>query len=93
MKRILAALVLSAIALPAVAFAQRDDSTCPKPGRRNKDGVCVKEVNMGEGEKLVGRFVRPDGTVVIGIAASEHPSMIRYRDNFIDRIVASAENR
>jgi hypothetical protein len=48
---------------------------------------------MGEGEKLVGRFVRPDGTVVIGIQPAEHVSMIRYRDNFIDRIVASAENR
>lgn len=88
MKKTLA-VILFAMFVPAAAFAQGSASDdCAK--QRKKTGICKLDFM---GDKLTGEIVKPEGEGVTGKPDVKHPSLIRLRKEFQDRILASAENR
>jgi hypothetical protein len=75
------------LALAGSAAAQPGDGRADKPAKPGR----VKVITIVEGEKIDGDV--PTGTI-LGVDArvfSKHPSLIRLRHSFVDKVLGSAE--
>jgi hypothetical protein len=81
-------LVLSLLATPALAYAQREVK-CAQLKKKDPAARC-KDMTI-EGEDVDGRRAASDGQLVAGKAQVRWGSLIRIRVSMTDEVVKSAE--
>jgi hypothetical protein len=91
MTKTLAFVLLGLIGLPLSASAQSSDGRDVCKKERGKDHrLCQLTF---EPEKLSGKTVGPPDIILSGRLFGQPDSLIRYRLDFLDRIVASTDDR
>ena len=83
------ALVLAALLLPSLAGAASTNKSCKEQRRKNPQAVCLMDI---EEEEVGGSRVVPLGDGVFARRELRHPSLLRLRVDFEDKILASAED-